>query len=96
MAANITNATAPPTNLTDSFKEAVLSEEEHEFNAISALLLNLVIIGCLLLAYGVKKFRMYHIPESAGFLVVGMIIGGMVRLTTEKLTLFEFVSASYR
>jgi len=86
--------TAPPTvlNITESIKEAEKAEEEHEFDAISALLLNLVIIGCLLLAYFVKKFRIYSLPESAGALMVGMVIGGIVRLTTEDLTLFEFVS----
>ncbi len=83
----------PPTvvNITDSIKEAELAEEEHEFDAISALALNLVIIGCLLLAYFVKKFRIYALPESAGALIVGMVIGGIVRLTTDNLTLFEFV-----
>jgi hypothetical protein len=59
------NATAAPTpvNLTDSFIEAELAEEEHEFDAISALALTLTLIGCLLLAYAVKKFRMYYLPE---------------------------------
>lgn len=87
--------TLPPTelNITDSIKEAELAEEEHEFDAISALALNLVIIGCLLLAYFVRKFRIYSLPESAGALVVGMVIGGIVRLTTDDLALFEFVSS---
>ena len=78
-------------NLTESFIQAELAEEEHEFDALSALLLNLVIIGCLLLAYVVKKFKIYSLPESAGALMVGMIIGGLVRCTTDDLSLFEFV-----
>lgn len=84
----------PPTatNLTESFIEAELAEEEHAFDARSALALNLVIIGCLLLAYFVKKFRIYYLPESGGALMVGMVIGGIVRLATDKLALFEFVS----
>ena len=90
-----TTATEPPTlNITDSFIEAELAEEEHEFDAISALFLNVVIIGCLLLAYFVKKFRIYYLPESAGALLVGIVVGGVLRLTTEKLQLFEFVSIS--
>lgn len=90
------NPSAAPTklNITESIKEAELAEEEHEFDAISALALNLVIIGCLLLAYFVKKFRIYSLPESAGALIVGMLIGGIVRLTTDNLALFEFVSAT--
>jgi hypothetical protein len=57
------NATETSTNLTESFKEAEQAEEEHEFDAISALALNVAIIGCLLLAYFVKKFRIYYLPE---------------------------------
>jgi uncharacterized ion transporter superfamily protein YfcC len=76
--------------------EAQLAEETHEFDAISALALNLVIIGCLLLTYAVKKFRIYSLPESAGALLMGMVIGGIVRLTTDDMTLFVFVSCSRR
>lgn len=79
----------------DSIVEAEMAEEEHEFDARSALGLNLVIIGCLLLAYFVKKFKIYALPESAAALMVGVIIGGIVRLSTEDLTLFEFVRYSY-
>jgi hypothetical protein len=57
------STSAPTLNLTDSFIQAELAEEEHEFDAVSALLLNLVIIGCLLMAYFVKKFRIYYLPE---------------------------------
>jgi hypothetical protein len=57
------NVTETATNLTESFKEAEQAEEEHEFDAISALALNVTIIGCLLLAYFVKKFRIYYLPE---------------------------------
>lgn len=63
MVDNEISTPAPSLNLTESFIEAEQKEEEHEFDAISALLLNLVIIGCLLMAYFVKKFRMYYLPE---------------------------------
>ena len=79
-------------NATEGFIEAELKEEEHEFDAISALVLNITIIGCILLAYFVKKYQIYYLPESAGALLVGIIIGGIARLTTEQLQLFEFVS----
>ncbi|KAL3911398.1 MAG: hypothetical protein SGILL_007297, partial [Bacillariaceae sp.] len=77
-------------NITETFIEAEKAEEEHEFDAQAAFILNLTIICCLLLAYAVKKFRIYSLPESAGALLVGVLIGGMARLTTENLELFEF------
>ena len=79
-------------NLTDSFIEAELIEEEHVFDANASLALNFTLITCLLLAYFVKKFKIYYLTESAGALIVGMIIGGIARLTTDNLQLFEFVS----
>jgi hypothetical protein len=38
-------------------------EEEHELDAITVLLMNLTLIGCLLLAYYVKQYRIYYLPE---------------------------------
>lgn len=38
-------------------------EEVHEVDAITVLLMNATIIGCLLLAYYVKKYRVYFLPE---------------------------------
>lgn len=77
-------------NITESFIEAEKAEQEHEFDAQAAFTLNLTIIGCLLLAYAVKKFRIYSLPESAGALLVGVFIGGIARCTTDRLELFEF------
>ena len=82
-------------NLTHSYIEAELAEEEHVFDANASLALNATLIVCLLLAYYVKKFKIYYLTESAGALIVGMIIGGMARLTTDNLQLFEFVSNLY-
>ena len=69
-----------------------IAEEEHAYDAVTSLLLNVTLIGCLLLAYYVKRFRIYSLPESAGALLVGVVVGGVVRLSTEKLKMFEFVS----
>ncbi|CAJ1942102.1 unnamed protein product [Cylindrotheca closterium] len=77
-------------NYTDGFVQAELAEEAHEFDAISALVLNITIIICLLLAYFVKRYQIYYLPESAGALLIGIIIGGIATLSTEKLTLFKF------
>ena len=38
-------------------------ENEHETDAITVLLMNVTIIGCLLLAYYVRQHRIYHLPE---------------------------------
>lgn len=65
-------------------------EEEHEFDALSSLLVNVAIIGCILLAYYVKSRRIYHLPESAGAMMIGVVIGGLARLSTNNLALFEF------
>jgi sodium/hydrogen exchanger 8 len=80
-------------NATEAYEKA---EEEHAFDAVTSLFINLTIIGCLILAYYVKKFRIYYLPESSGALIVGMILGGIARLSTDKLQLFEFVSDEKR
>ena len=80
------------TDIKESFIEAEKAEKEHEFDAEAAFTLNLTIIACLLLAYAIKKFRIYSLPESAGALLVGVIVGGIARWTVgiERLDLFEF------
>jgi len=80
-------ASANFTNTTDALE---IAEEQHSHDAISTLYLNVTIIGCLLLAYYVKKFRIYYLPESSGALLVGVVVGGIARLSTDKLQLFEF------
>jgi hypothetical protein len=86
--------TSSPPSLAPPSNETMLdiAEEEHEFDAVSALLINVTLIGCLLLSYYVKKFRLYALPESAGAVMVGMVVGGIARLCTNDLKLFEFVS----
>jgi hypothetical protein len=83
-----TNTDATTTSTTEILDKA---EEEHEYDAVTTLFINLCIICCLLLAYYVKKFRIYSFPESAGALLVGVIIGGIARLSTDNLSIFEFV-----
>lgn len=50
-------------NVTETFLEAELAEETHEFDAWSSLVLNVTIIGCLLLAYFVRRYQIYSLPE---------------------------------
>lgn len=78
-------------NITESFIEAEKVEEEHEFDAEAAFILNLTIIACLLLAYAIRRFRIYSLPESAGALLVGVVVGGCARIALgDNLDLFEF------
>ena len=91
---NVTNTTAIEV---EAAKELTKVEEVHEFDAVTSLLINVTLISCFLMAYAVKKYRLYYLPESAGAIVVGMIVGGMARLIlgsedTDNLLLFEFVS----
>jgi uncharacterized ion transporter superfamily protein YfcC len=70
-------------------------EEEHDTDAYSTTILTLTLICCLLLAYYVKQHRLYFLPESAGALLIGVVVGGIARLVTNKeatLQFFEFVS----
>lgn len=83
--------TVMESNSTD-IEQLEKAEEEHEYDAVTTLFLNLCLICCLMLSYYVKKFRIYSFPESTGALLVGVVIGGIARLSTENLTLFEFVS----
>lgn len=84
------NVSSADYNETKVIAEIKAPEEEHEFDAYTALLINVTIIGCILLAYYVKAHRIYFLPESAGTLLVGMVVGGVARLSTDKLQLFEF------
>lgn len=96
----VNDATIAPTTIVDNDNNTSTAalehaEEEHEYDAVTTLFLNLCLICCLMLSYYVKKFRIYSFPESTGALLVGVVIGGIARLTTENLTLFEFVSIEY-
>jgi Na+/glutamate symporter len=87
-------------NLSEEFTPAptplaVSADVVHEDDALAALAMNVIIILCLLAAYYVKHFRYHHIPESTISLMVGVVVGGIVRLTTDNMQLWEFVSDLY-
>ena len=77
--------TLAPTVL--NFDEA---EETHSFDAITAVALNATLIVCVMLAYYVKKHKIYYLPESAAAMLVGVVIGGVARLFLTDLTLWTF------
>eukprot|EP00804_Cyclotella_cryptica_P013633 CCRYP_012950-RA/>CCRYP_012950-RA protein AED:0.30 eAED:0.30 QI:459/1/1/1/0.5/0.8/5/1322/561 len=79
---------APTTAPTDENIDA--AEETHQFDADAALLLNITLICCTMLAYYVKKNKFYFLPESGVAMLVGIVIGGIARLTVTDLTLFSF------
>lgn len=85
----VPSATFPPAGNETALE---IAEEEHTYDAVTTLFINITLIGCLLLAYYVKKFRIYYLPESAGALLVGVVVGGIARLSTDNLALLKFVS----
>lgn len=87
---NATTTTTNATIISNSTAAMVEAEIEHEYDAVTTLFLNLCLICCLMLAYYVKNARIYSFPESTGALLVGAMIGGVARFSTENLTLFEF------
>jgi Na+/glutamate symporter len=96
--ATTTNSRSNTTSPT--FAPVIVSAEEvHEYDALAALSMNVILILCLLAAYYVKQFRLYHLPESSISLMVGVIVGGIVRLvyarTPDHLQLWEFVCIFY-
>lgn len=88
----IRNATSSITYIMENFDAPDIV---HESDAYETLILNVTVIGCLLLAYYVKVYRVYSLPESAGTIMAGMVIGGIAILWTDDLQLFEFVSVSF-
>jgi len=83
----IRNATSSITYIMENFDAPDIV---HESDAYETLILNVTVIGCLLLAYYVKVYRVYSLPESAGTIMAGMVIGGIASLWTDDLQLFEF------
>jgi len=66
------------------------AEEIHEEDAYTALIINVTLIICVLLAYYVKSNRIYYLPESAAAMLVGVVLGGVARLALTDLTLWQF------
>jgi len=80
MSDNENNETLANLTLNDDF---AAPEEQHDDDAYTTTILTVTIIVCLLLAYVVKQYRLYFLPESAGALIIGVIVGGIVRLATK-------------
>jgi sodium/hydrogen exchanger 8 len=66
--------------------------EVHERDAHVALLLNVTLIGCVMMAYFIKVHKLYYLPESAASILVGVVIGGIARISVNQddLDLFQF------
>jgi sodium/hydrogen exchanger 8 len=60
------------------------------YNNWRSLFLNSTYFGLILQAYYVKKNKYYSLPESGVAMLVGILIGGIARLTVTDLTLFSF------
>eukprot|EP01032_Pedospumella_encystans_P011347 gene11347-13198_t len=69
------------------------SEAAHEFGALNTLLLVVILGLCILSAYLIKKNSIYYLPESAAAILVGIVVGGLVRAvypSTEELNFLSF------
>ena len=87
----MTDAPSTLSNATEVPDALEIAEEEHNYDAVTTLFLNVTIIGCLMVSYAVKKLKLYYLPESAMALLIGVVLGGMARLLTDNLQLLEFV-----
>jgi len=67
-------------------------EEEHAEDADIGTMVNLTLIACFLLAYCIKQYRLYYLPESAAAMILGIIMGGITRFASVDQFLLEFVS----
>jgi len=66
------------------------AEETHEHDAHISLLLTVTLIVCILLSFCIKVNKLYYLPESAASILIGVVIGGIARLTVKDLTLLSF------
>jgi len=66
------------------------AEEQHETDAFEVVFLNIILIICVFLAYFIKQYKLYFLPESAATMIIGVIIGGLVTFFLSDLTLYQF------
>ena len=69
------------------------AESAHEFGALNTLLLVIILIIAIMSAYLIKRNSIYYLPESAAAILVGCIVGALVRVlfpSTEELRLLTF------
>ncbi len=53
-----------PSNSSSNFVDYYYDDELiHESDAYAAVFLNITLIGCVMLAYYIKKNRIYYVPE---------------------------------
>lgn len=71
-------------------QEVYDAEEVHELDAYASVFLNVTLISCVMLAYYIKKNRIYYLPESAASMIIGMIIGAIARFFVKDLSLYQF------
>jgi len=89
---NSTGLDVPPPSISDFPTVSLVedAEEIHLSDAYAGVILNTTLIGCVLLAYYVKKNKLYFLPESAIAMLVGVVCGGLSRAFISDLTLYEF------
>lgn len=76
-----------------NISEYCLAEEAEEFHWYLPVICALVIL-CMLLAFMLTRYHLIYIPESAGYLVIGVIVGAVVKYAggnaEQQLTQFHY------
>ena len=65
------------------------AKEMHTFDAYTTFYVCLTLIVCVLVSYYIKHNRIYFLPESAGMMLVGVVIGGISTLYVDNLNLYK-------
>eukprot|EP00546_Thalassionema_frauenfeldii_P017724 CAMPEP_0178901574 /NCGR_PEP_ID=MMETSP0786-20121207/4106_1 /TAXON_ID=186022 /ORGANISM="Thalassionema frauenfeldii, Strain CCMP 1798" /LENGTH=589 /DNA_ID=CAMNT_0020572707 /DNA_START=145 /DNA_END=1915 /DNA_ORIENTATION=- len=79
-----------PTSLPTWEPTLMDAEEQHETDAYQVVFLNIILIICVLLAYFIKQYKLYFLPESAAAMIIGVFIGGLITFFINDLTLYQF------
>lgn len=66
--------------------------ENHEFGALNTLFGTTVLICCILLAYIIRKDRVFFITESAAVILLGLVVGYFAAMFHPSTSELEFLS----
>ena len=68
-------------------------EKEHILDAANLLIFSAVIMGCVVCGYMLKRSQFHYLPESGACMLLGIVIGGIIKLATnseQELSLVSF------
>ena len=68
-------------------------EKEHILDAANLFIFSVVLMGCVAAGYLLKRAEFHYLPESGASMLLGIVIGGIIKLATkseEELSLVSF------